>query len=1429
MNRMSKIIATALLLVFYQMVWAREDVNARRNTSGTTPGSGRISSNCLQSSSRVFMDINNVRALMLNGGDMWWDLNSNPQYEVPKQDDVTQTKRHSLFAGSLWIGGQSPSGNLLVAAQTYRQGIYTFWPGPVDAQTRDVTAAECLAFNRHFKVNVSEVDEFFSDFIEGRISSDNDIPDVIKFWPAKNNPFLSQDPNFNGINVNRDLAPFKDFDGNPNQYNPLEGDRPDVRGQQMVWWIMNDVGNLKTFGAGPSSQAIGMEIRVEAFGYQAADDRNDMTFYRNRLYNRGVDIMLNTHMGQWADPDLGFAGDDYVGCDVPRGLGVCYNGDGFDDGVVGYGTNLPLVGIDFFIGPIADPIDLIDNNKDGRIDESEPVDLGCSGEIRFGEPIIMSNFLYYNNTGDPVNGNPNSVSDYYNYLRNRWRTGERVTYDFIAGRTTWDPAIHPNSAVLCQTNFIFPGFSDPNSDEQYHSDAQFFWSCNGSVQDPGGPFNYPSPNTFLWNERIAGNAPGDRRFLQSAGPFTLEPGAKNEVTTAVVWTQGNIAALLAASDKAQKLFDRCFDNLEGPNSPDMVVTELDREVILSLIPDEFFTEEGVRQNTLTYEEVDKSLSTVDGDVAYRFQGYKVYQVIDNTVTFSEFNDPSKARLISQSDIQDGVGTIINQLPSSWDADLLVPTLMVQGADKGVVNSIRVINDQFSTLSDRRLINYKTYYFAVVAYGYVANSKTTEPYILGSKNTRIYTAVPSKRIGTILNSKPGDPVAISRFAGVGNDGSEIEITKETRDSIVNNWKVSKVDYSKGPFSVKIYDPIRARDAKLKLALFSRLEYNLLSTEDTISVGDTLVCTGSFTVPAGGVSPRTSVSIRQIPGIAVVRRVVARKVDVKTGFPVAVLQVQMLNDHLGGTFKRLDDILQDGGFLRTVETPLTFLKTRKLDTAEVTQFELSDYFETEVINGPDLGIINNNTPISRGNDQLIPELGLQITLRRTLNPTEKASEGNVTSGLLRASLVFPDSTKQWLTTIVDTTFAFRDGALSDAELNVQRQDPIQFIRRQMLNGSIIPYMFAEPINRTPVGNQNVSVTDQFAASYAEGAQPNFRFRMSQTTRIGNIDIVITPDQTKWTRAAVLQHQFRRSEGPGSAQGLNQNRFRLLKSNKVSLDRNLVTDSTIFSPFNSNLRSRGMSWFPGYAIDLDRGIRLNIAFAEDRNRNTTLGIGNDLKWDPSEARDGDNNFIYIFNTPYDGGINIERELDSLAPSNSASVNQLNQFNYYMNRIDYACLFRAKPGFLPLESEATVKLRFQKTFASAEGGKGGVYTFEIKNKAPQLSVNSLLKEQLEIIRVAPNPYYSYSQYERNQVDNRVKMLNLPPRVSINIFTINGTLVRRFEKDDPATWVDWDLRNQEGIPVAGGVYIMHFNVPGVGEKTIKWFGVTRPLDLDTF
>ncbi len=44
-----------------------------------------------------------------------------------------------------------------------------------------------------------------------------------------------------------------------------------------------------------------------------------------------------------------------------------------------------------------------------------------------------------------------------------------------------------------------------------------------------------------------------------------------------------------------------------------------------------------------------------------------------------------------------------------------------------------------------------------------------------------------------------------------------------------------------------------------------------------------------------------------------------------------------------------------------------------------------------------------------------------------------------------------------------------------------------------------------------------------------------------------------------------------------------------------------------------------------------------------------------------------------------------------------------------------------------------------------------------------------------------------------------------------------------------WDLKNEFGVPVAGGVYIVHVAVPGVGEKTVKAFIVTRAFDSQRF
>jgi hypothetical protein len=126
-------------------------------------------------------------------------------------------------------------------------------------------------------------------------------------------------------------------------------------------------------------------------------------------------------------------------------------------------------------------------------------------------------------------------------------------------------------------------------------------------------------------------------------------------------------------------------------------------------------------------------------------------------------------------------------------------------------------------------------------------------------------------------------------------------------------------------------------------------------------------------------------------------------------------------------------------------------------------------------------------------------------------------------------------------------------------------------------------------------------------------------------------------------------------------------------------------------------------------------------------------------------------------------------------------------------------------------------------------LYTFKTDGFATQTNVADVAESSLDIINIVPNPYYAFSGYETSRLDNRVKFINLPQTCTITIFNVSGTLVRKFRKDNDLTYLDWDLKNTNNIPIAGGAYICHIEVPGVGEKVIKWFGAMRPLDLQNF
>jgi len=353
------------------------------------------------------------------------------------------------------------------------------------------------------------------------------------------------DPNF-GSSLNQNLAPFVDVNGNAD-YDPLTGDYPDILGHQAIWWIMNDAGGPKILDGTNIEPAIGLELQVMAFAFATNDHINNMTFYNYTLINKGNNILDSTYIGQWVDPDLGYFGDDFVGCDVGRGLGICYNGDNFDEFTLGgYGANPPVIAIKFCKGPLADPNDSIDNDRDGVIDEA-------------GEQIMMSNFMNYWGDIKPQVDHPQIAPDFYNYLRSLWLDGSNMTYDGMAGLNQSFPP--------CK--FKFPGTSD----------LTIGWGLGGTPVNPVGP-----PTNFEWSELTFGNTPAERKFIMSAGPFTMQPGAVNELTIDVIWVRASDSiavfdSLMAADDLAQQLCDSNFILTDFPD-----IHQLDLTNSISIFP-----------------------------------------------------------------------------------------------------------------------------------------------------------------------------------------------------------------------------------------------------------------------------------------------------------------------------------------------------------------------------------------------------------------------------------------------------------------------------------------------------------------------------------------------------------------------------------------------------------------------------------------------------------------------------------------------------------------------------------------------------------------------------------------------------------------------------------------------------------------------------
>ena len=1416
------------VLLLFNTSYAEKFIGAPKNVQKHKS----IAAGCPPASNFQYLDINNVRARINTGGDMWWDFDIS-RYYVPKEGTAT-----SMFSGSLWIGGLDINNQLKLAAVRYRQVGNDYWPGPLTVDgTAAVDEATCAKYDQFFVMERAWVDEYLAWWHSDNPAEeypDYTIPDEILDWPAhgdeaKNQSFY--------------LAPFYDNDGD-GVYDPFSGDYPYydidnslcplnrqlnpedppartmeedlteypirlvgsilsdqvIKGDQTLWWVFNDKGNFHTETQGAS---IGLEIRAQAFAFTTNDEINNMTFYSYEIINRSTFELTRTFFSPWVDTDLGYAWDDYVGCDVERGLGYCYNGaaiDGSGD-VEAYGEQPPAIGVDFFQGPYIDP-DGRDNPKYTPGDcsiiysEHEWDQMAING-VNFGNNIVdderfgMRRFVYHNNSGG-LQGDPQIAPEYYNYLRGYWKDNSRMLYG--------GNAHFSSGAVGPECNFMFPGNTDP---------------CNWGTIPPGTPPNGGyNQNGLYWTEEEAGTDPGDRRFMQSAGPFTLRSGAVNYITVGIPWARAgsggpwaSVELLRTVDDKCQNLFESCFDVIDGPDAPDMTFQELDRELILYL--DNSITSNNYNE---TYTEYDNSIPqpsyldpTERNDSLYTFEGYQIYQLANAQVTAESIGDPDLARLVAQFDVENEVSTIINYSKNE-EFGFLEPEVMVEGANNGIRHTLRITEDAFAS-GDNRLVNHKQYYYLAIAYAHneympyrvdpaapVYLNGQKKAYLAGRRNIQVQTAIPHKTVnGIAINSDYGDQPQITRLDGKGNGGLPIEMTAESEAELLSKLPAGSIK----------------------------------ADGDTVDFGD----------------PEYPIVYEPVykPGNG--------PVDVKVVDPLNVKEANYI------------------------------LKFEDVTTPSSDSMIINDASWT-IIDQETGMVYNSEKSISTRYEQLLLDIGLSVNVEQIVyaNDTTSIKEGY--NGLVVSTVKYADSSRQWLDGVRDNqvpgspqnwirsgTYDGSPAALNDWNLPSFAWDPFEYYEK-IANGTWAPYFMVAGSNQN-VGNESIGP--------AYGAFNLLSKASSGLNKIHSLDIVMTPDKSKWTRCVVMEMGSEPSLTEPQQDGTPTERFMARGGLSVDKEGNPATPGSgpSMNPEDPNYISEtGMGWFPGYAVDQETGERLNIAFGED---SWLVGQnGRDMIFNPTakdlslnnpfadpnlynplngQIRFGGKHFVYVFrhgsssnqglgirmtSPAYDAGKWFKATIDSLwSPDAPPFYPSIRPMMYGM--IMYVGLPMAVKDKEWLSNEARVQIRvkypYERFIAQVpdtnstyvpNNNYNPMYQFSTAGIATDFYDAEVAQNDLDIINVVPNPYYAYSAYEENALDNLVKITNLPEQCRVTIYNVKGTLIRQFTKDSPVTSIEWDLKNFAGVPIAGGIYLIHVKSDD-GERIIKWFGSLRPVDLNVF
>jgi hypothetical protein len=561
------------------------------------------------------VDVNNINAGVKADGFLFCDkeeLIPNSNYYLQKIEYPKGSNIYPFYCGDVWVGGIDESDSLHVAADLYTSYGKDFCAGPVSSV---YDHAYDVKYKRLWKVTKQDIDYHIAHYRDPHYTPAQNIAD----WPGNGDISLGE---------TAIMAPFFDNDGN-GIYNPFKGDYPLIKGDKTVLFIFNDD---RYIHGETNGNKLGIEIRGMLYAFNCPEDSAlwNSIFLHFDITNRSEKTYHNTYVGVFFDNDLGYAMDDYIGCDVKRGSFYAYNGQNYDpsaQGYKGYGYFPPAESVTFLGGPYID--------ADGLDNPAGNCDAGMNG-LNFGNGIVdderygLSFSGMFWGSGGPLNAItfPETASDYYNYLHGYWKDSVQKTY--------WGNG-HPlagGTGPVCR--YLYPGTSDP-----CHYGT---WGV-----DPGG--------TEPWTEEQAGNPYYDRRSHGSSGPFTFHPGDVEPLDIAIIFGRNfldsNAKAAIPVMNQRIDSIRSYFIKDKTPcgESFSAYKPSLDNQGFLYIYPNPTL-------NSITIEFSQGSLSN-----------YTIFDMLGNLLKKGILQD-SRSQLIDFSDFRNGVyfiraegnaGTVIKKI------------------------------------------------------------------------------------------------------------------------------------------------------------------------------------------------------------------------------------------------------------------------------------------------------------------------------------------------------------------------------------------------------------------------------------------------------------------------------------------------------------------------------------------------------------------------------------------------------------------------------------------------------------------------------------------------------------------------------------------------------------------------------------------------